>query len=232
MMPAEHASSTILVQVRLVSCFLLLAVAALPAFARDLFNNVNLDGWEPRGDGIWLVVDGTLVGHRKPVLPGTFPLDKKAFDEWRYRQAWLYTRQEFSQYDLELEYWLPEGGNSGISLHDGSRAANAIAEKPDFTRTPARIAYEVQLNNKYPDPTITGSIYLVVNAKTGAQRDNQWNRLKIEVRTANIRVSVNGKLVAEHAPLADRAKSGPIGLQLHDQFSFAMFRGIRIREAK
>jgi hypothetical protein len=30
--------------------------------------------------------------------------------------------------------------------------------------------------------------------------------------------------------LPDRPKSGPIGLQLHDRFSVAMFRNIRIRE--
>ena len=30
----------------------------------------------------------------------------------------------------------------------------------------------------------------------------------------------------------ERSKTGPIGLQLHDQFSFVMFRNIRIREIK
>jgi hypothetical protein len=43
-------------------------------------------------------------------------------------------------------------------------------------------------------------------------------------------VTLNGQLVAEHAGDPQRPKAGPIGLQLHDQFSIIMFRNVRIRE--
>ncbi|MSV30706.1 MAG: DUF1080 domain-containing protein, partial [Bryobacterales bacterium] len=49
-------------------------------------------------------------------------------------------------------------------------------------------------------------------------------------RNDKISIRLNGKLVAEHAGDPGRPKAGPIGLQLHDQFSVVMFRNIRIRE--
>ncbi len=54
--------------------------------------------------------------------------------------------------------------------------------------------------------------------------------MEIESRNGAIRVRVNGTLAAEYAGDPARSKSGPIGLQLHDQFTSAMFRNIRIRE--
>jgi hypothetical protein len=54
--------------------------------------------------------------------------------------------------------------------------------------------------------------------------------MEIESRSDRISVWLNGVMVAEYAGEPGRPKVGPIGLQLHDQFTFAMFRNIRIRE--
>lgn len=219
----------------IVVCFAAFLPQALMAQPwRDLFNGKNLDGWQVRGDGVWYVLkEGVLVGQRKPSLRGIeWPLEQKQYLAWLYTQAWLYTVEEFGEFDLHLEYWLPEGGNSGVSIRDTSRAEHAIATPADFKRTPSRIGYEIQINNGYPDPTPTGSIYALAKAKTGPQIDNQWNAMDIESRAGMIRVRLNGELVAEHPGEPSRPAAGPIGLQLHDQYSLAMFRNIRIREVK
>jgi hypothetical protein len=227
---------------------ILLLVACSPAAEREqwrpLFNGRNLDGWEPRGECIWTVMpDGVLLGqraHRNLASPfgAAWPIDEKQYRTWLYRQAWLYTRSEFGEFDLHLEYWMPPGGNSGVSIRDRSRAHHAIgepdSERPDLAAyprtTPAHIGYEIQLadgdNDKYP----SGSVYSLVPAKRGVQRHGDWNSLEIESRNDRIRVRINGQLVAESGGEPDRSKSGPIGLQLHDQFTFAMFRNIRIHE--
>ena len=44
------------------------------------------------------------------------------------------------------------------------------------------------------------------------------------------RIKLNGRVVAEHAGDPQRSKAGPIGLQMHDQFSIVMFRNVRILE--
>jgi hypothetical protein len=201
------------------------AVIFLPQFASaqwiELLNKKNLDGWESIGQGIWTVLrDGTLVGQRD--------LREKANTD--PNQAWLYTTRNFREFDLEIEWWTRFGGNSGISLRDSSRARHTFGADADPKRTPARIGHEIQISNGYSDSYPTGSIYLFEKARAGAQIPNDWNRFEIAVRDSSIRVSLNGKVVAEHPGDPGRVRSGPIGLQLHDPQSIVMFRNIRVRE--
>ncbi len=205
---------------------LALLSAAVPMFAQDaawvdLFNGKDLSGWQVRGLGIWSVLEGgILIGQcdpEKPCLP----------------QSWLYTEKEFGEkFDLSLDYWLKVGGNSGVSIGDRQRAKFAIDPQTGWP-TPARSAYEVNLDNGTPnDFDISGSIYKLVQAKGGVQRRTDWNSLSIAVRSNLIQVHLNGVLVAEHPGLPDRPKSGPIGLQLHSPTDVVMFRNLRIREWK
>jgi hypothetical protein len=193
---------------------------------KPLFDGKSLAGWESRGNCLWSVLpDGALLGQQI-----------RAKDNGS--QAWLYTTAEYDEFDLHAEFYLPNGGNSGVSIRDHSRAHGAIGEsdaaRPDlaaFPKTsPAHIGYEIQLidddNETYP----TGSVYSFVRAKTGAYRKGDWNALEIESRNDRIRVRVNGEMVAEYPGDPARSKTGPIGLQLHDQFTVVMFRNIRIRK--
>jgi hypothetical protein len=202
---------------------------------RPLFNGKNLDGWEIRGDSTWTVLkDGALVGQRPHINPfKEFPVTRDQFRAWAEPQSWLYTTAEFDQFDLHVEYWIPLGGNSGVSIRDTSRAKYALpGPEHDSNRTPSHIGYEIQIlasgGDKYP----TGSVYLFVPAKTGFQHDGGWNNLDIESRHDMIRVRVNGQPVAESPGDPARSKTGPIGLQLHDRFSWIMFRNIKIKEIR
>jgi hypothetical protein len=201
---------------------------------RPLLNGKNLEGWEIRGDSVWTVLkDGILVGQRPnpPANPfGAWPLTRERYEQWAGPQSWLYTTAEFDQFDLHVEFWIPPGGNSGVSIRDKSRARYALAgTEHDGSHTPSHVGYEIQIDDsgdEYP----SGSIYLFAKAKTGMQHKDDWNSLDIESRHDMIRVRLNGQLVAESAGDPARSKAGPIGLQLHDRFSWALFRNIRIRE--
>ena len=183
---------------------------------RPLFSAKSLDGWQPRGECLWSVLpDGTLLGKR---TAGTSPT-----------QAWLYTTAEYGEFDLHVEYWIPAGGNSGVSIRDRSRAAAAIGETLPYT-TPAHVGYEIQIIDDDAEAYPTGSVYLFAAAKTGVYRRGVWNSLDIESRNTLIRVRLNGQIVAESPGDPARPKVGPIGLQLHDRFSTAMFRNIRLRQ--
>jgi len=203
---------------------------------KPLFNGKNLEGWEILGDGMWLVMsDGTLLGERRPArnqpMPGADTITRAQYNGWRDQQSWLYTtRNDYAEFDLHVEFWTRVMGNSGVSLRDPSRAKCGITAPPDTKCTPSKVGYEIQINNQYPDPHPSGSIYGLVDAKIGAQKDNEWNALDIESRNDLIRVKLNGAVVAEHPGDPRRPKIGPIGLQLHDQFCVIMFRNIRIRE--
>jgi hypothetical protein len=196
-----------------------MASAADPGWTK-LLNGKDLTGWEVIGGGVWSVMkDGTLVGQADPQNPFK-------------RQSWLYTKKEFNEYDLSLNYWLKLGSNSGISLGDKSRARFAVpGPEPNTGRTPAQIAYEINIDNGQPvDYDITGSIYKLAKAVPGAQEPTGWNTMEIRVRKDLIRVKLNGRTVVEHPGIPQRPKAGPIGLQLHDSRDVVMFRNIRIRE--
>jgi type 1 glutamine amidotransferase len=210
---------------------------------KPLLNGKDLDGWEPRGECIWTVMkDGTLLGQRTHPDPAkTWPIDQKTFRSWVNPQAWLYTRRnDFAEFDLHVEFWLPAGGNSGISIRDLSRAHYAINEPEDvhpelagpIKSTPAHIGYEIQIIDDDKEKFPTGSVYLFQAAKTRVLRHTDWNSMEIESRAGMITVWLNGEQVAQSAGDAARSKTGPIGLQLHDRFSTVLFRNVRIRETK
>jgi hypothetical protein len=212
---------------------------------QDLFNGRNLEGWQPRGACLWTVSrDGTLLGQRRHDNPANifpqWPIELKQFRSWWSRQAWLYTDREFGEFDLRVEYFIPPRGNSGVSIRDVSRAHYVIGEPDDpavrertrLKGSPAHIGYEIQIIDPDNSGYSSGSIYLFAKARTGVQKSGDWNTMEIESRSDAIRVKVNGQLVAEHAGDPGRSKTGPIGLQLHDEGTFAMFRNIRIREVR
>ncbi|MCY4188658.1 MAG: DUF1080 domain-containing protein [Bryobacterales bacterium] len=210
------------------------APVAAAADWRDLLRD-GLDGWEALGDGHWRIrSDGVVVASsgigRQQELRGREDIRRAAFVAWSTRQSWLYTEREFGEFDLHLEYWVNTAGNSGVSIRDPSRAACGIAEKPDFACTPSKQGYEIQINSGHSDRWPTGSLYGLARARPGLDTAGEWNRLNIESRADAIRVYVNGVLAAEHAGDPERPRKGPIGLQLHDIHSFAMFRNIWVLE--
>src|SRR5437660_6725427 len=213
-------------------------VLGFPLAAADwkpLFNGKDLTGWEVRGDGQWKVMrDGTILGQRitdlrKQLVPGGPLPTPKAFKDWIDSQSWLYTiRNDFGEFDLHLEYFTKTSGNSGVSIRDTSRAKDAITIPPDYKKTPSKISYEIQINNRFPDPHPSGSIYGFMDAPKEIQHEDDWNAMDIVSRNDKITVSLNGRVVAEHPGDPKRSKTGPIGLQLHDQFSIIMFRNVKI----
>jgi hypothetical protein len=225
------------VVIQSIALLLLLTVSGLTADWKPLLNGKNLDGWEVIGDGQWTVMgDGTLLGqrigdYRKVLVPGGPLPTPEQFKSWVDTQSWLYTvRNDFGEFDLDLDYWTKTTGNSGVSLRDPTRAKWGVTTPPDYKRTPSKMGYEIQINNRFPDPHPSGSIYGFVDAPKDAQHEDDWNHMEISSRNEKITIRLNGRVVAEHAGDPQRPKSGPIGLQLHDQFSIIMFRNIRIRE--
>ncbi|MDA0204677.1 MAG: DUF1080 domain-containing protein [Acidobacteria bacterium] len=208
--------------------------ASVASAQRGDFDNLlgkDLVQWESVGDGIWkLTPDGILLGYRSVSDEGEAIVEGGSFAAWRSSQAWLYTEKEYGEYDLHLDYFVGAPGNSGVSIRDQSRGQFAVTIPLDADRTPAHVAYEIQINANGPDQWPTGSIYGIERAKTGVQKLDEWNSLNIESRKSGIRVSVNGIVVAEHASLPDRPLTGPIGLQLHDRGSVVMFRDIWLME--
>ncbi len=171
----------------------------------NLFNGKNLDGWACEGDiNAWGVEDGELV----TVKPG---------QGW-----WLRTDKMYRDFELKLDFWMPQGGNSGVGIRGSSNG------DPAFT------GFEVQILDTYgeePAGHTCGSIYTAVNANSMAVNPaGEWNNYHIKVIGDLVNVMLNGEHILVDEPLDDRgyfrapenplplskrAKTGYISLQDH-----------------
>lgn len=183
-----------------------------------LFNGEDLTGWQPAGDdtGEWHADDGLLYTEGGG--------------------GWLSTTETYDDFKLELEYRLPEGGNSGIFLRAPGEG------------NPAYEGLEIQLlddnSEQYTelDPwQYTGSIY---DVKAPSKRVNteagQWQKMEVVAEGPDLKVKLNDEAIMntslvnfmdrvdEHPGL--KRRSGYIGLQNHN--SRVEFRDITITEIK
>lgn len=180
-----------------------------------LFNGKNLDGWQIIGTpDTWGVEDGILYTDGDG-------------------SGWLSTVNIYDDFVIELEYRVPEGGNSGLFIRAPKEG------------NPAHEGLEIQILDDYaeryadlqPDQ-YTGSIYFEqAPSKRVTKQAGEWQSMKVRAEGHEIQVTLNGELIVNttlinymynvlnHPGLLKR--SGFIGLQNHgDRVDF---RNITIR---
>ena len=187
------------------SCgFLLFAAVIHAAEPRPLFNGKDFTGWtfdvidpEVKPEAVWSVSKGIIICKGRP--PGV-----------------MRTADEFSNYELTLEWRWPAGGkpgNSGVLVH---------ASKPrEMFVWPKSV--EVQLGHENAgDFWMIGETLTVAGTQPQGRRwwkkgesaekpPGQWNLARIRCEAGSIRVFVNGTLVNEGTGLS--ATKGAICLQ-------------------
>lgn len=185
----------------------------------DLFNGRDLEGWQVVGEptDCWAVTDGNL----HPTEAG----------------GWLSTKREFADFELELEFVLPPGGNSGVFIR-----------APHEGRT-SRLGMEIQLIDEFApeysklNPVQqAGSLYDIEGPKPGALKPpGEWQKIAIRAEGRHLTVVLNGQEVVnvdldayptreEEHPGLKRA-TGHIGLQNYGGRKM-LFRNVRLRELK
>jgi hypothetical protein len=177
---------------------------AVPEGFESLFNGQDLSGWRVNEGGnlrIWGADNGVLFVSGKG-------------------GGWLLTEKEYSDFELRLEYKMPERGNSGVALRAPVRG------------DPAYVGMEIQLLD---DPSYkglrpaqhTGSIYDVVPASQQVSRPvGQWNSMHIVAKARHVTVELNGARVVDadldhYRNRSDKhpgllRTTGHLGLQSHD----------------
>ncbi len=183
-----------------------------------LFNGRDLAGWSASGDiAAFRVVDGEIV------------VTDAAWG------GWLRTNKTYRDFDLVLEFNVPEGGNSGVGLRGSSGG------DPAFT------GFEVQIFDNFgdePDVRTCGSVYEAIAADSMAvNRPGEWNSYRIRLVGDVLNVWLNGVQIHDNErldgrgffrsedtplPLDTRATTGYISLQDHGDP--VRFRNIAIRD--
>jgi Domain of Unknown Function (DUF1080) len=193
---------------------------------RTLFDGKLLDtfrGW--RSDGMpqgWYVVDGTLAkdGH---------------VDD-------LVTREQFGNFELELEWKIGRAGNSGI-FYRGTREYDEIYwSGPEY-----QLLDDANAHDGHNRLTAAGSAYGLYGPPAGVVKPfGEWNKTRIVIQGGHVEHWLNGRRIVEYDlgspdwkakvaaskfseyPNYGLAKSGLIGIQGDHPGSLAL-RHIRIR---
>lgn len=186
--------------------FLLVPFSSLAG--ESLFNGKDLKNWRVEGKSDhphWTVKDGTIHCQSGPKKKGSI----------------LWTKKEFTDFTLTLEYKLGEGTiDSGVMLkrsHDQIQIGISGSLKRDLTAS----------------PYIPGKGYPVEGKEAiAAVKPKGWNLLKIEVKGDTYKTWLNGIEGVTYTS-ETAIEKGPLGLQLHSGKEMAIsFRKLEIVEHK
>jgi len=196
---------------------------------RALFDGTSLDAWRGyKADKVpagWRIADRTLAK------------DTNVGD--------LVSKDEFGDFDLELEWKLSAGGNSGI-LYRGTEEYDHI-----YWSAPE---YQLLDDAKAPDGTSrltsAGAAYAIYPSPPGHLKPaGEWNTTRIVAKGAHVEHWLNGVKLLEYElwspdweskvkaskfkdyPNYGRARKGHLALQ-GDHDGALAFRNIRVKELK
>ena len=161
-----------------------------------LFDGSNLDGFNTLGEAQWNISDDYVEADG-------------------YTGSYLVTKENYGDFELELEFWPSMDANSGVYIRNQSGESIGA----DF-------GYEINIydTNENPDNR-TGAIIRFSPPLTEVIAGGKWNKYEINAEGSRIVVHLNGILVADLDD--DTYASGPIAFQ--NNGGLIRFRNIRIK---
>jgi len=195
------------------ACTALLSCASAASPQADegwvsLFDGKTLNGWTPRGGGVWSVDQGTVLG-----LTGNG------------EYGWLCSAKSYGDFVLEYEAKLESSGNSGVQVRSHIDAKDLMTGYQfdlDKTRPSTGRLYDEARRKLLQD------VPLRPEAR-GALKPDDWNKIRLECVGDRLRSWVNGVAVADHRDPVDL--TGIIALQVHSgKDAKIRWKNIRIRD--
>jgi putative heme-binding domain-containing protein len=207
---------------------------------QEIFDGKTLSGWralpaETAGD--WVVRDG--------IIAGTGSQDRQSFLVWK--------EQDLTDFELELKYRLPAGGNTGVE----------IRAQPDPSGRRPLIGYHADIGHAGIGDEVLGAwdfhfagreeysckrgVRLTIDEHGKASRtaiedpfvpadirERDWNHVRVVAKGRNFTFSINGKPASEFTDNAKigRFDSGGIALQIHDKGMSVEFKDIQLKKLK
>jgi hypothetical protein len=205
-------------------CLFTICLLSTPAaaLAQDKEGWVNLlagsdlaKQWTTNGN--WKLEDGVVSLEPRPGEKG-----------WSRFDAYLWAKKEYKDFEIEFEYKVQKGGNSGFYFHVGD------------VKSPVAKGIEVQIYDsaskpkdaKLTDHDSGGVIPGLPPTKNAAKPAGEWNQFRITCQGKKVTIVLNGEVVNElsldNPRIKDRPASGAIGFQDHG-LPLAL-RNIRIRD--
>ena len=135
-------------------------------------------------------------GYKTEAFPGDkWQVDGDALHVLPGKSPDLMTKEQFENYELELEWKVSPGGNSGIIYNVQETAGPAWHTGPEM---------QVLDDSKHPDgknpKTSSGSLYAMIppNADKTLKPVGEYNSAKLIVNKGNVQHWLNGKKIVEY----------------------------------
>lgn len=192
---------------------LILACALVPTlgFAAPEAEKPNTLSAKEKAEGWKLLFDGkSLDGwhnfKKTDVKPGWVIKDDSLVCADPHNAGDLVSGEQFAAFELELDYNISEGGNSGIIFHVTDEGGAVWATGPEF---------QLEDNAKAADPERCGWLYALykpeIDAKTGKILDatkpaGEWNHVKLVVTPKRCMHEINGVKYFEYDMSSDDFK--------------------------
>lgn len=140
-----------------------------------VFNGKDFEGWAGPVEN-YEVVDGAIVC--KKGKGGT-----------------IFTKEEFGDFVVRLEFKVPSGGNNGLAIRypgQGDTAYQGMCELQVLDEN-----YD-KVRGKLDPRQVHGSAYGMVAAKRGFQKPiGEWNQQEVTVKGSTIKVVLNGEVILD-----------------------------------
>jgi hypothetical protein len=160
-----------------------------------LFDGAHLNNFNRVGNANWTLANGIVEATSGP--------------------GFLVTKESYDNFEIRVEFWVDEGGNSGVYMR---------------CQDPAKITdttcYEANVFDKRPDQSgRTGAIVHIAKPLAIVDAGGKWNTYEITAKGPQLNVRLNGTLTAQ----AEDSKftKGPIALQY--AAGTVRFRRVQIR---
>jgi hypothetical protein len=193
-----------------------------------LFNGENLSGWLIGSDNAWIVKGGELTVRRD-------------MDGKEHNYDYLWTKEKYGDFILDLEFKVIEGTNSGIFFRTSD------------LKDPVYTGIEIQVSNSYGRNRLSkngtaGAVYDCLEpTKNAINKPGEWNHCILTCKGSNIKVVLNNEQIIDMnlefwttphknpddtdnkfgRALKDFARVGHIGLQDHGRPVW--YRNVRIK---
>jgi hypothetical protein len=201
----------------------------------NLFNGENLEGWRRYGGGApndaWVVEDGVLF----------LNVDEGAEE---MTGGDLITEEQYENFELELEWKISEGGNSGVFYGVREIEGQEVAYETGIEMQ--ILDNERHVDGKVPETSAGACYALYPPTKQALRPVGEYNKVRLIVEDGHAEHWLNGQKIVEYvissedwnrriaeSKFADwehfaKYRMGHIGLQ--DHTDPVWFRNIRIRK--
>ena len=160
----------------------------------NLFNGVDLTGWEPYGTEKWYVKDGLLVCESGP--------DKQ--------YGYLATRDYYDDFDLTVEFKQEADGNSGVFIR------SFVEEGVKVNGWQVEVAPKGHDTGGIYESYGRGWLVQIPDEKENILKEGDWNTMRIKVQGDNVQTWLNGQEMVNLNDEKIGAGKGRIALQIHD----------------